>query len=312
MNYYRFLNSKDVRAHLETIAYQFSPLEAAWIVYRSKTATLREKHKAWQSIIETMPDTEIDFDRWGARRDSLHAFLREYMAMESRLIYTFYDLGNLALYNYYEPDFDCVDVLVDHRGVYYDLEACLDDALNGSDAAFVELYRMDLTNGKRLRMTFDRQRSPVRIIPEYELWLPDEELLRESFLTLGSFSHFPFQIPLPFQKYDLICEPDPDPELYDLGYTLYEGPGYTLYADELDKERVTLEDLTELPREVILMNILREYMKGDISLRELIDRFSHAIVSQLTYDCLLFGPVRIPYIPSASEKVRIEDDDFPF
>lgn len=312
MKFYRFLNSKDVRMHLEAMEYQFSPLEAAWVVYRSKNAALQDKHKAWRSIIETMPDTEIDLEDWEPRRDSLHAFLQEYMAMESRLLFAFYDLGNLALYNYYEPDFDSVDVMVDHRGVYYDLKSCLDDALKAGDAPFVDLYRMDLTSGKRIRVTFDRQRSPVRVIPEYILWLPEEELLRGSFFRIGGFRRFPFRIPLPFQKYDLICEPVPDPELYDPGYTLYEGPGYTLYADELDKEKVDLDGLTELSGEVILMKILRDYMKGSLSLRELIDRFSHEIVSQLTDACQLFGPIRKRYIPSASETVRVQDDDFPF
>ncbi len=40
MDIYRFINSKDIRAHLENIGYQFNALEAAWLVYQCHTATM--------------------------------------------------------------------------------------------------------------------------------------------------------------------------------------------------------------------------------------------------------------------------------
>ena len=46
MNVYRFINSKDIREHLEFIKYPFGSLEAAWIIYQCRFASLEEKHAA--------------------------------------------------------------------------------------------------------------------------------------------------------------------------------------------------------------------------------------------------------------------------
>ena len=46
MNVCRFINSKDIREHLESIKYPFGSLEAAWIIYQCRFASLEEKHAA--------------------------------------------------------------------------------------------------------------------------------------------------------------------------------------------------------------------------------------------------------------------------
>ena len=59
MNIYRFINSKDIRAHLQSLRYDFTPPEAAFLVWQCATATLSEKHIAWRELIQTMPDCAI-------------------------------------------------------------------------------------------------------------------------------------------------------------------------------------------------------------------------------------------------------------
>jgi len=51
-----FINSKDIAAHLKEIGYQFNTLEASWLIYQCRTASLPEKIEAWQEVIATMPD----------------------------------------------------------------------------------------------------------------------------------------------------------------------------------------------------------------------------------------------------------------
>ena len=165
--------------------YMSGALAAAYHVWRSSD-TLAEKHAAWREIIENVPDEAIPFTRWKAPRESVHVFLRDYMALEDRLLREFYDTNGQIAYNYYDPD---CDLLMDNRGIYYDLNACLDDALaalEDSDAYDVWLYRINLTNGVRTRVLFDGRREPLEVKPEYELFVTEEEILWDSFVTLTS------------------------------------------------------------------------------------------------------------------------------
>lgn len=80
---FRFINSKDIRKHLRDIGYEFNSLEAAWLIYQCHDATIDEKHKAWNELIEKMPDCPIAERLNTEPQDSLHAFLRQYMELES-------------------------------------------------------------------------------------------------------------------------------------------------------------------------------------------------------------------------------------
>lgn len=163
--------------------YMSGALMAAYHVWRSSD-TLAEKHAAWREIIETVPDEAIPIARWKAPRESVHAFLRDYMALHDRLLREFYDTDGQIAYNYYDPE---IDLLLDNRGIYYDLNACLDDALaklEDSDAYDVWLYRIDLTNGLRTRVLFDKLREPLDVKPEYSLFVTEEAILWDSFVTL--------------------------------------------------------------------------------------------------------------------------------
>ena len=89
MNVYRFINSKDIREHLETIKYPFGSLEAAWIIYQCRFASLEEKHAAWRELIRTMPDCAIEERPNTEAHDSLHRFLAAYMKRETKLLHVF-------------------------------------------------------------------------------------------------------------------------------------------------------------------------------------------------------------------------------
>jgi hypothetical protein len=47
MNLFKYINSKDIRKHLEEIDYQFNTLEAAYLIYFCRSLTLAERHKAF-------------------------------------------------------------------------------------------------------------------------------------------------------------------------------------------------------------------------------------------------------------------------
>lgn len=85
MNYYRFLDSRDIRNHLENMEYPLSTPEAAYLVWQCHNATLEEKFSAWEEIAKTMPDCAIP-RRPGMADDvpSVHQFLRDYMDLEKK------------------------------------------------------------------------------------------------------------------------------------------------------------------------------------------------------------------------------------
>ena len=88
MDIFQYINSKDIRAHLESIGYRFNALEAAWLVYQCHTATMKEKHAAWREIIDTMPDIRVEFaDECLEPFESLHQLLRDYSTRLRRCDY---------------------------------------------------------------------------------------------------------------------------------------------------------------------------------------------------------------------------------
>ena len=68
-----FINSPDVRAHLESIGWEPDITTASWLVYQSRNHTLAEKIEAWESIINGSDDTALDNHSY-----TLKAFLRSY------------------------------------------------------------------------------------------------------------------------------------------------------------------------------------------------------------------------------------------
>ena len=83
LDIYRFINSRDIRKHLQTMKYQFNALEAAWLVYQSFGKSYKEKHKAWKWIIENMPDCVLPKSNYAIARPSLHDYLKELMEYRS-------------------------------------------------------------------------------------------------------------------------------------------------------------------------------------------------------------------------------------
>ena len=90
MNYYRFLDSRDIRNHLENMEYPLSTPEAAYLVWQCHNATLEEKFTAWEEIAKIMPDCPIP-RRPGMTDDvpSVHQFLWDYMDLEKKRLEDF-------------------------------------------------------------------------------------------------------------------------------------------------------------------------------------------------------------------------------
>lgn len=67
-----FIISKAIRSHCRKIRYEFTPVEAAFLIYQSREHTLAEKHAAWRELTEKMPDAEIKQRNHVRGYESLH------------------------------------------------------------------------------------------------------------------------------------------------------------------------------------------------------------------------------------------------
>lgn len=103
MDILRFINSKDIRKHLKDIDYKFNSLEAAWLIYQCHDATIDEKHKAWNELIETMPDCKIEERYFTDPQESLHDYLKKYIEVENKLIKEFYDEKHTDTFDFDKP-----------------------------------------------------------------------------------------------------------------------------------------------------------------------------------------------------------------
>lgn len=81
---FSFINSKDIRDYLREKDYHFNSLEAAWLIYQSQNHSLEQKYRAWEAVIHGMPDCEMPGRLNCTYRQSLHAFLRQYMDVLKR------------------------------------------------------------------------------------------------------------------------------------------------------------------------------------------------------------------------------------
>lgn len=204
LNIYSFINSRDIREHLQNIDYRFSSLEAAWLIWQSRYATLREKHAAWEELIQTMPDCEIERRPNTVPQPSLHGFLKAYMEAENRYIETVLTTEPQAIYTfrYYlstgwgqgSPALsysECLDNAV---------SACSREAGSGETGERrIQISKLRLNEEVGLEMTAEGEimkvlRDNVRSDGEAEI-------------LDGVFAGLWFCFPTPFRNGDIICDP---------------------------------------------------------------------------------------------------------
>ena len=199
MDFYQFVNSPDVREHLRKIRYEFSPAEAAWFVYQSRTATLKEKHEAWQTIIDTMPDSAIEIGH-GDKQSSLHIFLRSCMQKQNELADALFRSEQRIVYQARVRDaesrrwYDC-------DGVFPTCKACCSAAAAEEAIDRIRIRRLS---------PYD---AAIDIVAELR---PDGELLsveenRPSDAETDYsyiFENMWFCFPTPFQPGDIVHDPE--------------------------------------------------------------------------------------------------------
>jgi hypothetical protein len=76
---YRFIDSTDLREHLEKTDYQFSDRNIAYLIWNCDSISIRERHRAWKILINAADDLELS------------AYLKQVIELEDRLLNMFID-----------------------------------------------------------------------------------------------------------------------------------------------------------------------------------------------------------------------------
>ena len=100
MDFTDFINSRDVRDYHRNLNYKYSASEAAWLTYMCKAITVSEKHKAWEWIINNMPDEAIYLvdENDNTKSVSIHKALEDFIDMEDSFIEYFIDNSDGKIY----------------------------------------------------------------------------------------------------------------------------------------------------------------------------------------------------------------------
>lgn len=227
MNILRFVNSGDVRAHLESIGWEPSPTEAAWLICRSRNHTLKERHASLRQLAEEYPDAPFGAEcadgnimnaYTAAGFGKLSDYIRFYTDTEEKLLCEFRkNDGSFAfcIYPLNEEAFIEGDFGEVFTRVFREYEACV-EALKKRHKQASDQYG-DLTDRAkyqiccrplddappRLSSVTVRGDGGIMSLTDPEGWDGIEEL---SPYHLFDFMWFP--IPVPFQKGDIIWDPE--------------------------------------------------------------------------------------------------------
>lgn len=198
----RFINSEDIREHLRSIGYKFTSLEAAWLIYQCHGATIKEKHEAWEKLIESMPDCKIEGRRgFGYKTyESLHCFLREYMRLEKKYIEEFMVGGSGTVYRI---EYHCPD------GVGSDPDHLFSSVGKACDKRY---WADEVCSFKIIKIKVDKCDEEEWVILNRDMEIteifPGEIDDGEDDIFYSVFDGLWFEFPTPFKKGDIVWVPD--------------------------------------------------------------------------------------------------------
>ena len=226
----RYINSKDIRDYLRSIHYQFTPIEAAWLISYCRELTLQEKHAAWQELIDTMPDCPIAKRRWTAACPSLHAFLREYIRFQDDLVAELYSRKENEIYagKIWRPQKEEIYP-------FSSVESCLAECRDDFDG-------MDTPSYSVVKYQVD---EPFAYIIGAEFRADDGALMTlyhgssvgkafERTIFEGSFLHFP----VPFKRGDIVWNPNLSRDNCECGPFVFKAAGVDAYEDHSTKDKI--------------------------------------------------------------------------
>ena len=200
MDFTKFINSKDIAKYLKDIHYDFSPMEAAYVVYQSNKRALKEKHRAWKEVIKTTEDFPLKERINMSAYPSFHGFLTDYMNLENDVIKEYKKDEENAIYEYsfYNDDIDddSFDLIAYRK--YDEIENKIKELNDGT--SYVTLVTKRFFYSKKFFNVYYNKRGEIL---KTETNICDGNEYTEQLYR--AFKGMWFNIPTPFKKGDLLC-----------------------------------------------------------------------------------------------------------
>lgn len=208
MDILSFVNSRDIRVHLEKMQYAFSAPEAAYLIFYSYTATLEEKICAWKEIVDTMPDCAMEKRLNLPPIPSFHGFLTKYIRALQEDVSNFL-YGENCVYSYYchsSSHFCGDDGWSEESRLFSSFAVCReayeqDDRYPDSD--LIRLRRRRIYNDSS-QLCDDRDTYLFLNHQGQFVLPPSSDFLLSNDPILSQFFYMWFDIPTPFRCGDIV------------------------------------------------------------------------------------------------------------
>ncbi len=273
MDFYRYLNSKDVAEHLRRMEYQFNALECAWIIDNimrdNKNIPLSEKLAALNHVL-TMPDYVYTSEEY-PNGVSIHETIRQHLDYIDTIKAELKEKDNNTIYTYYLLN----DKGWFHQNAYFrDYDSCMTSyfqaLLNSIDPSYCN--QREILGYRIEKIPFNEQDG--RITAEYrgsELVSIHKLGSREPLVDvmLDVFETDRVYFPAPFLPGDILYDP-----MYRCPIVLEELPadaGIFLMCYRVSEDgKTVIHYCSEMPYEYL--EYYREELKGtDIALSVISD-----------------------------------------
>ena len=198
MDVYAYFNSQDVAAYCRKVGHSFTGRELAYMIWQSKHHTLAQKIAAWEELIRTIPDEEME-------NGGLHHFLQSYITRLRQFLSAFQTDANNYVYSYEKLYAHLPEQYLAESVLYMRYDACLTAALAEDDEEILSFrirkkelhnHAADRMGDAMLYLTPQGEPMDVVVAPYYG----EMDLLVAPFGFYGMW----VQIPTPFQQGDLV------------------------------------------------------------------------------------------------------------
>ena len=193
MTVYNLINSQDIANHLQQIGYEFSSLEVAWLIWRSKRLNLSQRHKAWREVISCMPDCKIKATENLREIPSLHEYLEHLI-----------NAHEAAKKVFFEPEPNCYfngEIVGDSfsgwdPSAFSTFEACIAH-LDTYETNPENILRYEISKFRLVGEVYEKETT---LIFDCNMQIRDIDTMH--FKNIFSFLYFDF--PVPFKKGDIL------------------------------------------------------------------------------------------------------------
>ena len=207
MDIFSFIESKDIAQHIKATGYRITDIQKAWLVWNCRSATQEERHAAWQELIQSTTDQKIVSGLHSTEWPSFHQMLADYMALDRKLVDLLKRDDPNTVFRF-EAKTNSLNPRVrqlEWRGeaLFSTYEKALSGIEDWDNPPFFRITKHWCDTNFRVEGTFNAECQLLEIDCYGELitnYLNEQEIE----LHCESFDGMWFDIPIPFQKGDLV------------------------------------------------------------------------------------------------------------